>query len=324
AGGEAYRRLVEEVFLPHFGNPFLNALQDSAVCPAEGEQIAVTTDSFVVKPRFFPGGDIGRLAVCGTVNDLAMSGAIPRYLTVGMIIENGFPLEELERICASAARAAAEAGVTVVTGDTKVVESGGADGIYINTAGVGVFPPDCPPLPGKIREGDCILLSGGLAEHGLAVLAARENLDFDPPLQSDVAPLNHLTAALRRAAPDVRALRDPTRGGAAVTLNEWAADSGLDIVLEEEALPLKPAARAACELLGLDPLTIANEGKFLAALPAGQAEAALAALRPYPLAADAAVIGRVHAGSGQVFCQNAFGGRRMVAAPQGEQLPRIC
>ncbi len=324
AGGDAYRQLVEQIFLPYFGNPYLNALQDSAICPAEGEKLAITTDSFVVKPRFFPGGDIGRLAVCGTVNDLSMSGAVPRYLTMGMIIENGFPLDELERICASVAQAAAEAQVTVVTGDTKVVESGGADGIYINTAGVGVFLPAYPPLPGKIIEGDVILLSGGLAEHGLAVLAAREKLDFDPPLCSDVAPLNQLTAVLRQAAADVHALRDPTRGGLAVTLNEWASDSGLDILLDEEAVPLKPAVRAACELLGLDPLAIANEGKFVAALPPRQAEAALSALHRNSLAPDATVIGRVVAGSGKLFCQNTFGGRRMIAMPQGEQLPRIC
>jgi len=294
------------------------------VVKCEGSRAALTTDSFVVRPRFFPGGDIGRLSVCGTINDLSMSGAVAAYLTVGMILEAGLPLEELGRICRSMAAAAEEAGVYLVTGDTKVVERGAGDGIYINTAGLGLFPAGRQPLPQRLAEGDVILLSGTMGDHGLAVMAARENLAFDPPLLSDVAPLNSLVEVLLRAVPDVHALRDPTRGGAAATLNEWAAASGKDILLEEEALPVAPPVRAAAALLGLDPLYVANEGKLLAAVPQAQAENALAALRSHALGRNAAIIGKVGAAGGLVALRTAYGAERLIDMPEGDLLPRIC
>jgi len=324
SGGRLYRQLVEEVFLPAFDNKYLRQLTDAAVVGCGGLQAALTTDSFVVRPRFFPGGDIGRLSVCGTVNDLSMSGAVARYLTVGMILEAGLPLEELRRICFSMAAAAEEAGVYLVTGDTKVVERGAGDGVYINTAGLGLFPAGRSPLPQRLAAGDAILISGALGDHGLAVMAARENLGFDPPLISDVAPLNSLVEALLAAVPDVHALRDPTRGGIAAALNEWAAAAGKDILLEEGALPVAQPVRAAAALLGLDPLYVANEGKLLAAVPSAQAEAALAALRSHALGRNAAIIGQVGEGGGLVSLRTAYGAERLIDMPEGDQLPRIC
>ena len=231
-GGRLYHQLVEQVFLPAFDNKYLRELGDSAVCAISGQQLAMTTDSYVVQPRFFPGGDIGRLAVCGTVNDLSMSGATPAYLTVGMILEAGLPMEELRRVCASMAEAAREAGVYLVTGDTKVVEKGRGDGIYINTAGVGFFPPGRKPYPQRVQEEDCLLLSGNVGDHGLCIMAAREQLDFDPPLFSDAAPLNDLARTIQDAVPNIHAMRDPTRGGVAAVVNEWCGE-GLSIALEE-------------------------------------------------------------------------------------------
>ncbi len=324
SGGRLYHQLVEQVFLTAFDNDYLRALTDSAVLDCGAGQVALTTDSFVVRPRFFPGGDIGRLAVCGTVNDLAMSGAEAKYLTVGMILEAGLPLAELREICCSMAQAAREAGVLLVTGDTKVVEKGAGDGIYINTAGLGYFSPAGPPLPQRLETGNLILVSGNLGDHGLAIMAARENLDFDPPLRSDAAPLNGLVRTLRRAATGLCALRDPTRGGAAAALNEWAAASGLDILLDETALPVSGPVRAAAALLGLDPLYVANEGKLLAAVPPEQGEAALAALRGHPLGRDAAIIGRVCPGEGLVSLSTAYGVPRLIDMPEGDLLPRIC
>ncbi|MEG1536936.1 MAG: hydrogenase expression/formation protein HypE [Clostridiales bacterium] len=324
SGGKAYHQLVEQIFLPAFANTYLTELQDSAVCPLYGEKLALTTDSFVVKPRFFPGGDIGRLSVCGTVNDIAMSGATPHYLTLAMIIEAGFELAELRRICVSIAQAAEEAGVSIVTGDTKVVEKRSVDGIYINTAGCGFFAPGVRPLVGRVEAGDCILVSGTLAAHGMAVLAARENLDFSPAIRSDVAPLNGLIGKLLASVPDVHALRDPTRGGAAMTLNEWVVAGKTDIVIKEKDVPVDSSAAAACRILGMEPLAVANEGKFLAAVPEGQAEVALAALKSHVLGRDAAIIGRVIPGQGRLVVETAYGGRRIVAMPEGEQLPRIC
>lgn len=324
-GGKSYHCLVREIFVPAFDNPYLRELNDSAVMEVAGGPIAMTTDSYVVKPRFFPGGDIGRLAVCGTVNDLAMSGAEPKYITCGMIIEAGFPREELERICASMAAAAAEAGVLIVSGDTKVVEKGSCDGIYINTAGVGVFPAGRPPLPQRVLPGDAILVSGTIGDHGMAVLAAREQLDFSPPLISDVAPLHGLARALMAAVPELHALRDATRGGVAGVAHEWAEASGRDIVLDEVALPVNPAVRAACELLGLDPLYVANEGKLLAAVPAASAEKALRTLQEQPAGRDAAIIGTVEVNTNGILCIiTKFSSRRFLLVPDGEQIPRIC
>jgi len=316
---------VEEVFLPAFSNAMLGELNDSSLCDVGGStQIAMTTDSYVVHPLFFPGGDIGRLAVCGTVNDLSMSGAIPKYLTCGMIIEAGFPVTDLKRICASMAEAAREAGVSIVTGDTKVVEKGNCDGIYINTAGVGIFPDGRKPLPQKIEKGDAILVSGTIADHGITLLAEREKLAFQTPLGSDANPLNGLTAALMHACSHVHALRDATRGGVASVLNEWADKAKMDILLQQENIPVKPVINAACELLGLDPLFIANEGKFMAAVPMEEAEAALLAMRAHPLGKDAALIGRVEEGRGLVTLEMPYGGSRVVDVPDGDQLPRIC
>lgn len=325
AGGQAYHRLVRDVFLPAFDNSFLRELGDSAVMMTADGHIAMTTDSYVVQPRIFPGGDIGRLAVCGTVNDLAMSGAEPKYLTCGMIIEAGFPLADLKHIVASMAAAAQEAGVYIVSGDTKVVEKGACDGLYINTAGVGMFSPGLPPLSQRIMPGDAIIVSGNIGDHGIAVLAARQGLDFSPPLVSDAAPLNVLVHALRIAAPGLHALRDATRGGVAGVVQEWAAASGHDVLLDEEALPIADSVGAACALLGLDPLYLANEGKLLAAVPEEQATAALNALHAQPAAVNASVIGRVEENAGgRAVLRTRFGVQRLLAMPEGEQIPRIC
>lgn len=321
-GGRLYRELVEQVFLPAFDNPVLTELGDSAVCPSFGERLALTTDSFVVRPRFFPGGDIGRLAVSGTVNDLAVSGARPLYLTCAIILEAGLPIAELRRICDSMAAAAHDAGVAIVTGDTKVVEKGACDGVYINTAGVGLFRRE--PLPQKIRPGDVILVSGSVGDHGLAVLAAREKLDFRPQLVSDAAPLNGLIDALLQAVPETRALRDATRGGLTAVANEWAETSGVTVAVEETAVPVQPQVRSACHLLGLDPLHAANEGKVVAAVPERFADAALAALRKHPLGKNAAIIGRAESGPPRAVLITSIGARRILALPEGEQLPRIC
>jgi hydrogenase expression/formation protein HypE len=324
SGGAAYHELVEEVFVPAFANDMLAPLGDAAVCALAGERLAFTTDSFVVQPRFFPGGDIGRLAVCGTVNDLAMSGATPLYLSCGLILRAGLPLDELKRVIASMAAAAREAGVAIVTGDTKVVEQGGCDGIYINTAGIGMFkrePLGVSPLPG-----DIIIVSGPLAQHGLAVLAARQGLDFDPPLASDAAPLCGLAEVLLAAAPHTSCMRDPTRGGLAATLHEWAQAARVTITVDEAALPLSKPARAACDILGLDPLYVANEGVFAAALPPAQAQAALFALRAHPLGQGAAAVGRVGEALAHtpLILRTAAGGERRIDLPRGELLPRIC
>lgn len=323
AGGTLYRELIHEVFLPAYGNALLDPLRDAAVCGA-GETIAMTTDSFVISPLFFPGGDIGRLAVCGTVNDLAVSGAEPRYLTVGMIIEAGFPVADLKRIAASLSAAAAEAGVKVVTGDTKVVEKGKCDGIFINTAGVGVFHHAFRPLPQKAEAGDVILCSSCLADHGTAVMASRAGMCFDPAPQSDVRPLASLIGALMQSGVELHAMRDPTRGGAACTLCEFAEDSGTDIILNPGAVPVKPGTAQICELLGIDPLTVANEGAVLIALPANQAPRALEVLHSHPFGADAAPIAEVEAGSGRVLARTQTGTLRRVLMPAGEILPRIC
>ena len=324
SGGAAYHELVEEIFVPAFANDMLAPLGDAAVCKLASNRLAFTTDSFVVQPRFFPGGDIGRLAVCGTVNDLAMSGAIPLYLSCGLILRAGLPLAELKQVIASMALAAQEAGVAIVTGDTKVVEQGGCDGIYINTAGIGMFKRE--PLGTGPKVGDVVLVSGCLAAHGLAVLAARQSLDFEPPLKSDVAPLHNLAASLLEAAPQTNCLRDPTRGGLAATLHEWAISARVTITINEADLPVSKPVEAACAILGLDPLYIANEGVLAAALPPPQAKAALAALRAHPLGAQAALIGRVGEAVEHIplILNTAAGGQRRLDLPRGDLLPRIC
>lgn len=322
SGGEAYRELVEEIFLPAFSNDFLAPLTDSAVCRA-GERIAMTTDSYVIKPLFFPGGDIGRLCISGTVNDLAVSGARPKYISVGMILEAGFETAMLKKIVQSMAATAKEAGVLIVTGDTKVVEGGSADGIFINTAGVGVFSGERPPLPQRISVGDKIIISGCMASHGMAILSARENMGFTPPILSDVAPVIKLADAVLESGCCVHAMRDPTRGGVASTLCEWVT-SDTDIEIIESSIPVRPDVAAACELLGMDPLHVANEGIMLLSVPEGFADAALRSLRSLEAGKNAAIIGEVKAGSGNVYAVTEYGTRRRILRPRGEILPRIC
>ncbi len=322
SGGKKTARLIEETIVPALDNPALSELGDGAILPG-GEQLVFSTDSFVVSPRFFPGGDIGKLAVCGTVNDIAMCGGEPKYLSCAFIIEEGLPRQELEAIIASMARAAKSAGVQIVTGDTKVVEKGRGDGIYINTAGVGLLK--YPGLsPRAIREGDAVLVSGTVGDHGTTVMLARHAL-AQGELRSDCAALNGLAAALLTAVPETRVLRDPTRGGVATTLNEFIEGTHLSIELEEKTVPVRPAVQAACELLGLDPLYCANEGKMLAVVPAERAEAALQALRSLPEGENAALIGRVTADfPGKLVLRTPLGGRRVLQKLSGAQLPRIC
>ncbi|MCX7856244.1 MAG: hydrogenase expression/formation protein HypE [Anaerolineae bacterium] len=326
AGGRMMADLIQEVFLNHLDNPLLRQLADSTVLAlAGGGRIAISTDSFVVRPLFFPGGDIGSLAVHGTVNDLAMRGARPLWLTAAFILEEGLLLEDLQRITRSMAMAAQEAGVLIVAGDTKVVERGHGDGVYINTTGVGVVPDGVDVAPHRICPGDVILISGTVGDHGIAVLSQREGLGFETELVSDSAPLNGLVEALLTAAPHIHCLRDPTRGGVAAALNELAVAAGVGVELDEAAVPVRPAVMAACEMLGFDPLTVANEGKLIAFVPPEEAEAALAAMRAHPLGRDAARIGRATAEHpGLVLARTGIGGRRVVDMPLGELLPRIC
>jgi len=301
------------------------ALQDSATLPVEAGRIAFTTDSYVVSPLFFPGGDIGRLAVCGTVNDLAMSGARPLWLSLAFIIEEGLSFEAFERILDSIAAAAREAGVSIVTGDTKVVERGKADGIFINTSGVGIVPSGIEVSSSLARAGDIVLINGGIGEHGLTIMSRREGIDFGSNLASDTAPLSNLTVALLSRVRGVRGMRDATRGGLAAILNEIAADSGVCISLDEEAIPVCEAVRTACELMGYDPLHIANEGKFVAVVAREDAEQALAIMKAHPLGRGAARIGEVvPKPPGVVILKTTFGGERVVDIPYGDLLPRIC
>ena len=327
AGGLLSQELVASVFARRFANPYLDRLDDAAILPSPGagERLAFTTDGYVVRPLFFPGGDIGRLAVCGTVNDLAVMGALPRHISAAFVLEEGLPLADLERIAASMAVAAQEAGVQIVTGDTKVVEHGHADGCFITTAGVGLIPAGVDLFGANARTGDAVLLSGSIGDHGLAVLSQREGLRFAGDLQSDVAPLNGLVQALLTACPRAHTLRDPTRGGLAVTLNEIARQSQVAIAIEESAIPIRPAVRALSEMLGLDPLYVANEGKLVAIVPGADADAALAALRAHPLGREAALIGTVQKGRpGRVTLRSTLGSHRILDMPAGELLPRIC
>ncbi len=329
AGGRAMNQLIAELFVRAFDNPALARGDDGAVlpAPAAGERLVMATDGHVVSPLFFPGGDIGSLAVHGTVNDLAVMGARPLWLAAGFILEEGFPLAELARIVASMAAAARAAGVQIVTGDTKVVEQGKGDGVFITTTGVGALPAGRDPGGARARPGDAVLVSGTLGDHGMAILAQRESLAFESQIVSDSAAVNGLVEALYAAVPAdaIRVLRDPTRGGLASTVNEIAAQSGVGIELDEAAIPVAPQVLAACELLGLDPLNIANEGKLVVVCAARFAEAALAALRAHPRGAAAARIGQVIDDPRRfVQLRTVLGGRRMVDWLAAEQLPRIC
>lgn len=320
SGGRLSHKLVKEHFLPRFDNPVLAMLEDSGVV----DGIALTTDAYVVTPRFFPGGDLGRLAISGTVNDLCMVGAEPLGLAAAFIIEEGFSIGELDRLVASMALAAEEADVHVIHGDTKVVPRGACDGAFVTTSGVGRTDPHFRPTPARARQGDAVIVSGTIADHGIAVMSCREGIRLEGEFRSDVAPLRSLVQALREADLDVHVLRDPTRGGVAQSLIEIAAAAKVRIVLEEDAIPVKPAVRAACEILGLDPLYVANEGKLLLLLPEEQAGAALRALESDPLGRSSAVIGRVERGDPGVEMITSVGGLRGLRMHSGELLPRIC
>ncbi|MDR3515876.1 MAG: hydrogenase expression/formation protein HypE [Azospirillaceae bacterium] len=325
SGGKASAQLVEELFGAAFDNPLLAQRNDQAAFDVAAGRMVMSTDSFVVSPLFFPGGDIGSLAVHGTVNDVAMAGAVPLYLSAAFILEEGFALADLKRIVDSMAAAARDAGVTIVTGDTKVVERGKGDGVFINTTGIGRVPAGVGPSGDRARPGDVILLSGSIGDHGVAIMSSRESLSFDTTIRSDSAALNGLVAAMVGAVPDIHVLRDPTRGGLATTLNEIAQQSRVGISIREDSVPIKPEVNAACELLGLDPLYVANEGKLIAICAAADADRLLAAMRSHPQGQNAAAIGTVHADPHHfVQMKTAFGGQRIVDWLSGEQLPRIC
>ena len=330
SGGKAMRDLIEDVFLGAFDNPLLAPMEDQAVVPlallaTHGDRLAFTTDSYVVDPLFFSGGDIGTLAVAGTVNDLAMGGARPLYLSCAMVLEEGLPLETLRRVVASMKRMAELAGVQIVTGDTKVVERGAADKLFINTAGVGVVPRGVAISAGNARPGDVVIVNGYLGDHGTAILIARKQLALQSQVQSDCQPLASLVAAMLLACPDIHCLRDATRGGVATVLNEFALSSGVAIRLWEEALPLREEVKGACEILGLDPLYLANEGKLVAVVPGAAADRVLVAMRAHTAGTHAAIIGEVtQQPAGVVVLHTGFGGQRIVDMLVGEQLPRIC
>ena len=330
SGGTMMKRIIDEVFFEAYAGDELLKGDDAATlpAPAPGERIAYSTDSFVVTPQFFPGGDIGRLAVCGTVNDVATSGAVPKYLSCGFILEEGFPIADLKRICASMAGMAKEAGVRIVTGDTKVVNRGHGDGVFINTSGVGFIPAGVSLSGANCKPGDKILVTGTMGDHGITIMSCREELSFNADIQTDAAPLNHLIAEVIAAAPDTRCFRDPTRGGLASTLNELAGQSGVDFIVEEGSVPVKPAVEGACEMLGYDVYQVANEGKMVCVVPASQADAALAAMKANKYGVDAAVIGEVVEKpadrDSRVSIRTGFGALRIMDMLVGEQLPRIC
>ncbi|HWK83640.1 MAG TPA: hydrogenase expression/formation protein HypE [Caldimonas sp.] len=325
SGGRAMAQLVEQLFAAAFDNEWLAQRNDQALLPRPEGRIVMSTDCHVVSPLFFPGGDIGCLSVHGTINDVAMSGARPLWLAAGFILEEGFPLADLQRIVASMASAARAAGVPIVTGDTKVVEAGKGDGVFITTTGVGVVAPGLEISGDRARPGDRIIVSGTVGDHGMAVMSQRESLAFGTDLVSDTAALHGLVAAMVDAVPEVRALRDPTRGGLATTLNEIAGQSGVGMTIDEAAVPVLPQVEAACEFLGLDPLYVANEGKLVAIVPAAHAERLLEVMREHPLGRRAALIGEVIADAHHfVQMRTRFGGRRIVDWLAGDQLPRIC
>lgn len=325
SGGRAMANLIRNLFQKHFGNEHLAAGNDGAVLNLPHGRVVVSTDGHVISPLFFPGGDIGCLSVHGTVNDIAMMGAKPLFLTAGFILEEGFPLRDLERIVSSMAEAAKQAGVCVATGDTKVVEKGKGDGVFITTTGLGVVADGVKLSGNRAQPGDKILVSGTLGDHGVAILSKRQNLEFETEICSDTAALHELVADMLNAVSDIKVLRDPTRGGLATTLNEIANQSKVGMILDEKAIPLKPDVAAACELLGLDPLYVANEGKLIAICPAPHADHLLDIMRANPQGSNAAIIGTVvedrHA---MVQMRTKFGGARVVDWLSGEQLPRIC
>ncbi len=325
SGGRAMAKLINELFIKQLDNPLLRQGNDSACFEVNAGRMVISIDGHVISPLFFPGGDIGSLAVHGTVNDVAMSGARPLYLSAGFILEEGFALADLERIIISMATAARAAGVSVVCGDTKVVEQGKGDGVFITTTGVGVVPEGVNISGDKARPGDAILVSGSMGDHGVAILSKRENLAFETTIESDSAALNGLVAEMVSAVPNIHCLRDPTRGGLATTLNELAGQSGVGMQLKEAAIPVKPQVAGACELLGLDPLYIANEGKLIAICPQEDADNLLSVMRDHPLGCEAAIIGQVSEDKHHlVQMETRFGGQRVVDWLAGEQLPRIC
>ncbi|MHC1727352.1 MAG: hydrogenase expression/formation protein HypE [Syntrophobacteraceae bacterium] len=325
SGGRAMHDLIEGLFIKAFSNPLLLERNDSAVFDLPAGQVAMTTDSYVVDPIFFPGGNIGSLSIHGTVNDLAMRGAKPLYLTVGFILEEGFPFEDLRRIVESMADAARDAGVQVIAGDTKVVPRGKADKVFINTSGVGILPPGTDIGGQNARPGDVLLINGTIGDHGMAVMCKREGLAFENEIKSDAAALNSLVAGMLGAFPAIHVLRDPTRGGVATTLNEIAEQSGIGIRLFEESLPIREDVAGACEVLGLDPLYVANEGKVLVIVPPEGANAVLSAMKSHPLGQGACRIGEIVSHDpGRVFLRTRIGGHRLVDMLRGEQLPRIC
>ena len=326
AGGRMSHQLIQKAFLPAFQNPSLNAGDDAALVePGLRQKLSISTDAHVVSPLFFPGGDIGKLAVCGTVNDVAMLGAKPLYLTAGFILEEGLPMDTLKRVVESMRAAAEEAGVQIVAGDTKVVQKGKADGMYVTTAGVGLVREDVNVSGANAKVGDVVILSGTIGDHGIAVLGARGELGFESSLQSDVAPLNHLIAAMLDTSPNIHVLRDPTRGGLATTLNEIAVQSNAGILLKEESIPVHPEVNAACEMLGFDALYVANEGKLVAIVPKEEAQKVLAVMKSTKYGEGAVVIGEVVAEpKSRVLLKTALGSTRVVDMLAGEMLPRIC
>lgn len=327
SGGSMTSRLIERIFKPRFGNRLLDRGLDSAILPASGERMAFTTDTFVVRPLFFPGGNIGDLAVNGTANDLLSVGATPRYLSVGFVIEEGLAVADLEKIADAMAAAAREAEMEIVTGDTKVVERGRCDGIYITTAGIGIIPPSLDLDPKNIRPGDVIIITGPIAAHGMAVMSQREQLGFSSTIESDTASLGDIVHALLSVAPGLRVLRDPTRGGLAGTLCDFAIASGMEIEVVENAIPISHQVSSACELLGLDPLHVANEGVMVTVVPPEEADAALAAVRRSAHGSEGAIIGKACApdhDGGKVWLRLPLGNRRLVTPLAGDQLPRIC
>lgn len=325
SGGEASKRLVEEMVGTYLANPVIEALDDSATLDLDGVRVAFTTDSYVIDPIFFPGGDIGSLSVHGTVNDLSMVGARPVAITLALILEEGLPMEDLHKILGSVKRSAAEAGILVAGGDTKVVERGSADKIFINTAGIGLIAGGLKISSANARPGDVVILSGSIGDHGIAVVSKREGIEFDTDIVSDSAPLNGLVASMLEVATDIHVMRDPTRGGLATSLNEIAQKSGVGVVVEEAAVPVKPQVTQACDMLGFDPFYLANEGKLVAFVPEGRAAALLDVMHRSPYGCDAALIGRVVSDNpGLVILETGVGGRRILSPLTGELLPRIC
>ena len=330
SGGTMMKRIIDEVFFAAYAGEELMRGDDAAALPGpkEGERLAFSTDSFVVTPHFFPGGNIGKLAICGTVNDVATSGAVPKYLGCGFVLEEGYPIEDLKKICQTMAETAKEAGVHLVTGDTKVVNRGHGDGVFINTSGVGFIPEGVDLSGAHCKPGDKILVTGTLGDHGITIMSCRESLSFAAPVESDAAPLNHLIAEVLAAAPDTRCFRDPTRGGLASTLNELAEQSQVDMLVKEADVPVKDAVLGACDMLGYDVMQVANEGKMVCVVPADQAEAALAAMHANKYGVDAAIVGEVAEmvpeRGPKVYLETPLGSKRILDMLVGEQLPRIC